>query len=168
MTFSIRSITPVKYEVFIFNTLTSKIVFFQREDWTKWRRFLIFILLNFDGTFRSKYNNHPHTLTSVCIIPLDGEIATRRSLLRLVEAMLLPGGGRGEGGDLDGMIFPRLLPPGEPTNPFTEHTNREIKEPLRSNDREIQILPLVHKKYFIKYCLFMNPYYSQCWFRCLI
>lgn len=33
---------------------------------------------------------------------------------------MLTGGGSGGGGDLGGMIFPRLLPPGEPTKPLTE------------------------------------------------
>lgn len=64
-----------------------------------------------------------HTLTSVCIIPLDWGMTTRRSALRLAGTRLFPGCERG--GDLGGKIFPKLLPPGEPTKPFTTHRNRE-------------------------------------------
>lgn len=82
-----------------------------------------------------------NTLTSVCIIPLDWGMTTRRSVLRLVGTTLLPGGGSGGGGDLGGMIFPKLLPPGEPTKPFTEHRNIEIWGHLRNDGEENHDFP---------------------------
>lgn len=82
-----------------------------------------------------------NTLTSVCIIPLDWGMTTRRSVLRLVGTTLLPGGGSGGGGDLGGMIFPKLLPPGEPKKPFTEHRNVEIWGHLRNDGEENHNFP---------------------------
>lgn len=66
-------------------------------------------------------------------------MTTRRSVFRLVGTRLFPGGGRG--GDLGGMIFPKLLPPGEPTKPFTEHRNYEIQGRLRSDGEKIHSFP---------------------------
>lgn len=74
------------------------------------------------------------TLTSA--IPLDWGMTTRRSVFWEAGTPVLTGGGSGGGGgDLGGMIFPRLLPPGEPTKPLTEdrgvecwwHLQRELR-----------------------------------------
>lgn len=69
-------------------------------------------------------------LTSVCIIPLDWGMTTLRSLLRLAGPRLFPGGGGG-GGDLERTIFPKVLPPGDPTKPFTRQGGGEEKKKKR-------------------------------------
>lgn len=49
--------------------------------------------------------------------------------------MLFPG--CETGGDLGGKIFPKLLPPGEPTKPFTGQKNKEVKGHFRRDGKEI-------------------------------
>lgn len=99
---------------------------------------------------RTKYQPEPswrpskQTINSkhTSIVPLEWGRSTRRSVLQLLRTRLLPwvrweGGG---GGDFVGMIFPKLLPPLRPTNPFTEHRKCEKAKRLNAVIRNTDCL----------------------------